>query len=292
MKVDVLIAGAGPAGLAAAIELQKLGVRDVLVVDREGEAGGVPRHCAHTGCGIRDLHQLMTGPAYARHYRQAVRTGRTLTGWQGSELAEGNGAPATLPWQSAAIGPALTSPAGIEDVQARAVLLATGCRERPRSAGLVPDRRPAGVMTTGELQQRVFLHGQRLAGRAVVVGAEHVSFFAMLTLMHAGATVTALVTDQPRHQSFATSFTPLRRRTWRPARAGAACRLPGRPAAGFRQATRDGWPPCGRVQTRSRHGRRAVAMDLPGRSESRQTGTAARAIRAALRFIRRPSRPG
>jgi hypothetical protein len=67
----------------------------------------------------------------------------------------------------------------------------------------VPGSRPAGVMTTGELQQRVFLHGQRLTGRAVVVGAEHVSFSAMLTLLHAGADVTALVTDQPRHQSFA-----------------------------------------------------------------------------------------
>ena len=61
MNVDVLIAGAGPAGLAAAIELRRLGVANVLVVDREQDAGGIPRHCAHTGYGIRDLHRLMTG---------------------------------------------------------------------------------------------------------------------------------------------------------------------------------------------------------------------------------------
>jgi len=208
VNVDVLIAGAGPAGLAAAIELRKLGVGDVLVVDRELEAGGIPRHCAHTGYGVRDLHRLMTGPAYARHYRQAaraagvaLRTGTTLTGWPaaGGELAAG----ASAKPARGTVTATLTSQAGIEDVQARAVLLATGCRERPRSARLVPGSRPAGVMTTGELQQRVYLHGERLTGRALIVGAEHVSFSAMLTLMHAGAKVTALVTGQPRHQSFA-----------------------------------------------------------------------------------------
>ncbi len=205
MNVDVLIAGAGPAGLAAAIELRRLGVSDVLVVDREIQAGGIPRHCAHTGYGIRDLHRLLSGPAYAQHYRLAagaagvaLRTSTTLTNWQGASWPA-----STLAQQPGPITAMLTSQAGIEDVHARAVLLATGCRERPRSARLVPGSRPAGVMTTGELQQRVYLHGQRLTGRAVIVGAEHVSFSAMLTLTHAGAEVTALVTDQPRHQSFA-----------------------------------------------------------------------------------------
>ncbi len=97
----------------------------------------------------------------------------------------------------------LTSAAGIEPVRAAAVLLATGCRERPRAARLVPGDRPSGVLTTGELQQRVYLGGERLTGRALVVGAEHVSFSAALTLAHAGARVLALVTDQPRHASYA-----------------------------------------------------------------------------------------
>ena len=265
MNVDVLIAGAGPAGLAAAIELRRLGVSRVLVVDREAEAGGVPRHSAHTGYGLRDLHRVMTGPAYARHYVRAavragaeVRAGTTVTGlsrspsWPGlpggpepaadasgltgparpagatrhaggpdpagapdpADAADVAGAPdladAVSPANAAAsIGPtgplsaALTGAGGIETVTAAAVLLATGCRERPRAARLVPGGRPPGVMTTGELQQRVYLHGQQLPGRAVVVGAEHVSFSAMLTLAHAGADVVALVTDQPRQQSYA-----------------------------------------------------------------------------------------
>ena len=192
MNVDVLIVGAGPAGLAAATELRRLAVGQVLVVDREQQPGGVPRHSAHTGYGLRDRHRVLTGPAYSRSYADTaaragaqIRAGTTVTGWAGNRCA------------------ILTSAAGIETVSARAVLLATGCRERPRPARLVPGDRPAGVMTTGELQQRVYLHGERLPGRAVVVGAEHVSFSAMLTLAHAGADVVALVTDLPRQQSYA-----------------------------------------------------------------------------------------
>jgi len=191
MKVDVLIAGAGPAGLAAAVELRRAGAGRVLLVDREAAAGGVPRHCLHTGYGLRDLHRLLDGPAYARRYVAAaaaagaeVRAGSTVTGWTGMHAV------------------IMTSAQGVETVEAAAVLLATGCRERPRTARLIPGDRPPGVMTTGELQQRVYLGGQRLPGRALIVGAEHVSFSALVTLAHAGAEVVALVTEQAKQQSY------------------------------------------------------------------------------------------
>ena len=191
MNVNVLVVGAGPAGLAAAIELRRAGVDRVLVADREQAAGGVPRHCQHTGFGARDLHRVLTGPGYARRYAAdaarlgaEIRAETTVTGWAGDrELT-------------------LTSPRGIETVRAAAVLLATGCRERPRPARLVPGSRVPGIMTTGELQQRVYLHGQRLPGRAVIVGAEHVSFSAVVTLAHAGAEVAGLVTGYPEQQSY------------------------------------------------------------------------------------------
>ncbi len=168
----------------------------MLVADREAEAGGVPRHSWHTGYGLRDLRRVMTGPTYARSLVSAalsagaeLRTGATVTGW----TTEPDGSHAVT----------MTSPAGRQTVQAAAVLLATGCRERPRTARLVPGDRPAGVMTTGELQQRVYLGGERLAGRALVAGAEHVSFSAAMTLAHAGADVIALVTEYERQQSYA-----------------------------------------------------------------------------------------
>jgi thioredoxin reductase len=196
VNVDVVVVGGGPAGLSAAVELRRLGAGSVLVADREAMAGGVPRHSFHTGYGLRDRHRVMTGPSYAQALAGAavaagaqVRTGTTVTG-----LALSPGASQLV---------TLTSADGIETVAAAAVLLATGCRERPRAARLVPGDRPAGVMTTGELQQRVYLGGERLAGRALVVGAEHVSFSAAVTLAHAGAEVVALVTGHERQQSYA-----------------------------------------------------------------------------------------
>jgi len=195
VNVDVLVVGAGPAGLSAARELRRLGVGSVLVAEREAEPGGIPRHSWHTGYGLRDLHRVMTGPAYARVLADAavaagaeLRPGTTVT-------CCGSGAEG--------VTATLTSARGIETVHAGAVLLATGCRERPRAARLIPGDRPAGVMTTGELQQRVYLGHERRPGRALVVGAEHVSFSAAVTLAHAGARVVALVTEYERQQSYA-----------------------------------------------------------------------------------------
>jgi len=194
MDADVLVVGAGPAGLTAAAELRRLGVARVVVADREMTPGGIPRHSQHAGYGLRDLHRVLSGPAYARALAgAAARAGARLrTGCTVTDLRASGG-----------LSCVLISTAGIEEVRAAAVLLATGCRERPRAARLVPGDRPHGVLTTGELQQRVYLGGERLDGRALVVGAEHVSFSAALTLAHAGTRVIALVTDQPRHQSYA-----------------------------------------------------------------------------------------
>jgi thioredoxin reductase len=195
VDVDVLVVGAGPAGLSAAAELRRRGVARVLVAEREAQPGGVPRHSWHTGYGLRDLHRVLTGPAYARTLTDAavrsgaeIRAGCTVTG-----LCAGGDGPSAR----------LTSARGVETVRPAAVLLASGCRERPRAARLVPGDRPAGVMTTGELQQRVYLGGERLSGRALVVGAEHVSYSAMVTLAHAGARVVALITEHERQQSYA-----------------------------------------------------------------------------------------
>ncbi|MFI1395699.1 NAD(P)/FAD-dependent oxidoreductase [Streptomyces sp. NPDC020681] len=185
--VDVLVVGAGPAGLAAAARLAAAGAGRVEILEREQQPGGIPRHCCHGGFGRRERRRPTTGPQYARHLvDEAVRVGAelrsgvTATGWAG---------PRTLD---------TTGPTGLERITARAVVLATGARERPRSARLVPGTRPAGVLTTGELQQAVHLHGQRVGSRAVVVGAEPVAFSAVRTLHAGGVETVAVVTEQPR----------------------------------------------------------------------------------------------
>ena len=186
----VAVVGGGPAGLAAAVACRALGVDDVVGLEREAIAGGVPRHCDHTGFGLRDLRRVLRGPVYAaRWVERAARAGvdvRTAT-----SVLDGTTSLTT------------TSPRGVETIAADAVLLATGCRERPRHARLVPGTRPAGVLTTGALQQLVHLGHARVGHRAVVVGAEHVSFSAVLTLREAGCATVAMVTEHPAHQTYA-----------------------------------------------------------------------------------------
>jgi thioredoxin reductase len=188
--VTVVVLGGGPAGLAAAIELRRLDTSDVVVIERESDAGGIPRHAQHQGFGIRDLRRPLSGPAYARRYAGLVakagaeiRTDTMVTGWSPGGPLE------------------LTGPSGREAIEPDALILATGCRERPRSARLVPGSRPDGVMTTGTLQQLVYLKGRKLGERALVVGAEHVSFSALVTLGHGGARAVGMTTPLPRHQT-------------------------------------------------------------------------------------------
>jgi thioredoxin reductase len=191
-RVAVAVIGGGPAGLSAAAALGHAGVGPVLVLERERTAGGIPRHCGHQGFGLTDLRRALSGPAYARRLTErALQAGATValhtqvTGW----TADG--------------GLALTSPEGLRTLRADAIVLATGCRERPRSARLIPGTRPQGVMTTGTLQQLVHLEHEPVGRRAVIVGAEHVSFSALATLARAGTDTVAMITEAPHHESFA-----------------------------------------------------------------------------------------
>ncbi len=186
MSAPVVVIGGGPAGLSAAAELRRHGL-DVVVLEREDDAGGVPRHTDHLGFGISDLHRVLTGPAYARRLvDRATRAGAEVrTGVTVRSIADGH--------VTTAIG---------SRIEAAAIIVATGVRERPRSARLVPGDRPAGVFTTGALQQ--FAQSGLFVGeRAVVVGAEHVSFSAIATLAHAGSRTVAMITPLARHQSYA-----------------------------------------------------------------------------------------
>jgi len=191
-RADVAVVGGGPAGLAAASALCNAGVGKVVVLERESAPGGIPRHARHQGFGLRDLHRSLSGPRYAARWAERaadagadLRTETQATGWTDDGALE------------------LTSPRGRSLLEARAVVLTTGCRERPRAARLVPGDRPQGVLTTGALQQLVYLLGASPGRRAVVVGAEHVSFSALVTLSHGGARTVAMVTEHPRHQTLA-----------------------------------------------------------------------------------------
>ena len=190
-RADVVIVGAGPAGLTAARYLRASGVPSVLVLEREAQAGGIPRHSDHLGYGLRDLRTLLSGPAYARRLAELadaagadIRLSTTVTGWAADRSL------------------LVTSPQGRRRIDARAVVLATGARERPRSARLVPGDRPDGVFTTGQLQNHVHLQ-QEVGTSAVIVGAEMVSWSAVLTLRAAGCRASLMTTEYGRPEAYA-----------------------------------------------------------------------------------------
>jgi thioredoxin reductase len=196
-KVRVAIIGGGPAGLTAAATLAPRVDGPVLVLEREAETGGIPRDSNHLGYGLRDLHRFMSGPEYGRRLTALasaagarLATEAMATGWAGERTLE------------------VTSPRGRRTVTADAVILATGARERPRSARLIPGDRPDGVYTTGQLQNLVHRHHKTVGSRAVVVGAELVSWSAVLTLREAGCRTVLMTSEFVRPEAYAAFVLP------------------------------------------------------------------------------------
>lgn len=186
MSADVILVGGGPAGLSAALELKARGIARVMILEREPALGGATRHCLHSPFGMREFGRVYFGPAYAqRLQRQAQDAGVDIrTGHSVVELGQDG---ALL----------VTSARGVETLKARRIVLATGAREKPRSARLLPGDRPVGVVTTGTLQSYVAFHGIMPFRRPLIVGSELVSFSALLTCLTHRARPVAMIEPEP-----------------------------------------------------------------------------------------------
>lgn len=176
----VLIVGAGPAGLAAAAEFGRLGMTDLVVLEREDEAGGIPRFCPHPTFGLTDFFRLLSGPTYAAKWRARVPAGRVFTSTTVTHIGED----ATV---------MATARTGERTLRPKRILLATGIREQSRAARLVSGDRPRNVMTTGALQRLIAANGRLPFSRPVVVGSELVAFSALLSLREHGAKPVAML---------------------------------------------------------------------------------------------------
>ena len=185
-KVDVLIVGGGPAGLAAAVELYRKNIRNILIVERENHLGGILKQCIHDGFGLTRFGETLSGPEYAKRFIDQVEelqipylTDAAVTGISGDKVVT------------------VVSRNGLEKYQAKAVILTMGCRERTRGALGIPGERPAGVFTAGVAQSYINLHNTMVGKEVVILGSGDIGMIMARRMTLEGAHVKAVFEIMP-----------------------------------------------------------------------------------------------
>ena len=185
-QAAAVIIGGGPAGLAAAAELYKKGIRDVLILEREKSLGGILRQCIHDGFGLTRFGETLSGPEYAQRF---------------IDMIEEMKIPYVTDTTVLSITPdkriLAASREGILEIQAKAVILAMGCRERTRGAISIPGERPAGVYTAGVAQSYINLHNKMVGREVVILGSGDIGMIMARRLTLEGAHVQAVFELQP-----------------------------------------------------------------------------------------------
>ena len=187
MQVDILIIGAGPAGLAAAIAAREDGIESILVLEREKEPGGILRQCIHNGFGLHRFEEELTGPEYAlrdicraRELDIEIQCGTTVLSVSPDRIVT-----------------CVSPKTGFRRIQAKAVILAMGCRERPRGALCTPGTRCAGIYSAGTAQRFVNLEGFMPGRRVVILGSGDIGLIMARRMTLQGAKVLACVEIMP-----------------------------------------------------------------------------------------------
>lgn len=185
--VDVLVVGAGPAGMAAAIAAREVGVKNLLVIEREQRMGGILCQCIHNGFGLHRFKEELTGPEYAQRDIEKVnelgievRTGTTVLSIDENHLVT-----------------TVSRDKGICLFKAGAIVLVMGCRERPRGALAIPGTRCAGIYSAGTAQKFVNLEGYMPGKRCVILGSGDIGLIMARRMTLQGAEVLACVELMP-----------------------------------------------------------------------------------------------
>ena len=185
--VDLLIVGAGPAGLAAAISAREEGIESILVLEREQEPGGILRQCIHNGFGLHRFHEELTGPEYAQRDIDRVRELNIPVECGTTVLSVSDQRVITC----------VSASKGFRRIEAEAVILAMGCRERPRGALCTPGTRCAGIYSAGTAQRFVNLEGFMPGKRFVILGSGDIGLIMARRMTLQGAKVLACVEIMP-----------------------------------------------------------------------------------------------
>jgi len=186
-NVDVTVIGGGAAGLAAAIHAKETGAERLTVLDRNGELGGILPQCIHTGFGLHHFRENLTGPEYIARFIERVRSLKVECKLDTMVLR-------VTPEKEVV---AVNSLDGLMTLKSRAIVLAMGCRERPRGALRIPGTRPAGIFTAGTAQRLMDVEGYMLGKRIVILGSGDVGLIMARRFAMEGAKVEAVVEIMP-----------------------------------------------------------------------------------------------
>ena len=187
LNKELVIVGAGPAGIAAAVRAYGEGVRDILVLERDGAPGGILNQCIHNGFGLHTFKEELTGPEYAQRFIDKAKE-------LGIEIKLNT---MVLDISKERLITAVNPEDGILEIRAGAVILAMGCRERPRGALNIPGSRCAGIFTAGTAQRLVNIDGYMPGKEVVILGSGDIGLIMARRMTLEGAVVKAVVELMP-----------------------------------------------------------------------------------------------